>query len=173
MSNPVFSLQANWLLASQLQAEPLVKSWLLEPASLTARLKSRCQQFRLQLLQQVAAPLPAFLVPLLPQAELCQLREVLLFCDNKPCVYAQSWLPSQSLQQLQPLADLGEQPLGEYLFTHPELSRGQIEVCQLNLKAKPAWSLQSGSYWARRSVFTVAGSSVLVAEIFLPAVYQL
>ncbi|WP_333609022.1 chorismate--pyruvate lyase family protein [Arsukibacterium sp.] len=173
MNNPVLSLQADWLPASELQADALVKSWLLEPASLTARLKSRCQQFRLQLLQQVAAPLPAFLSPLLPQAKQCQLREVLLFCDDSPCVYAQSWLPLQSLQQLQPLADLGEQPLGEYLFSHSELLRGQIEVSQLTLAAKPAWALSAGNYWARRSVLTIAGCSVLVAELFLPGAYQL
>jgi chorismate--pyruvate lyase len=79
----------------------------------------------------------------------------------------------QSLQQLQPLADLGEQPLGEYLFSHPGLLRGQIEVSRLTLEAKPAWALSAGNYWARRSVLTIEGCSVLVAELFLPGTYQL
>lgn len=151
---------------------PALSPWLSEAGSLTARLKRYSHHFRLQRLQQEMAVLPAFLADMLPCTGNAQLREVLLWCDDKPCVYAQSWLPEQSLQTVSALADLGEQPLGEYLFCQPGLSRSQIEVTQLNV---PQNSWGSGACcWARRSVFRLDGQSpVLVAEVFLPGVLTL
>ncbi len=146
--------------------------WLSEAGSLTARLKRYSHHFRLQRLQEDMAVLPEFLVDMLPGTGKAQLREVLLWCDEKPCVYAQSWLPEQSLQTVSALADLGEQPLGEYLFCQPGLSRSQIEVTQLNIPQN-TWCSET-SCWARRSVFRLNGQSpVFVAEVFLPGVLTL
>ncbi|MBV2130114.1 chorismate--pyruvate lyase family protein [Arsukibacterium indicum] len=173
MAKPAISLAADWQLASAMALPPLLENWLLEPGSLTARLKSRARDFKLQVMQQQQQDLPAFLQPLLPEANICQCREVLMSCNSLPCVYAQSWLPLQALAALQPLAELGEQPLGEVIFQQTNISRGVVEVARVKLEQPFAATVASGQYWARRSVFTIAGQSLLVAEVFLDGVLAL
>lgn len=183
MITPLISLAADWQPASAQPLPPSLAAWILEPASLTARLKLHCQQFRVQVLNQQLSALPAFLQPLLPDTATAQLREVILWCNELPCVYAQSWLPAQTIQTLRPLADLGERPLGDYIFQQPGLKRGVIETAQLHLPLS-AWQLSSAEpalsasllttpCHARRSVFTLQGLPLLVAEAFLPALMQL
>lgn len=169
----VLSLDAHWQVADADVLPRVLRPWLLEPASLTARLKAHSTDFRLQLLSEVKMRLPAFLQPCLAaETRHCVRREVLMWCNHQPAVYAQSWLPEHSMQQLQPLAALGEQPLGELLFQFPDVVRSPIEVAQVPVTAATA-SIAAGDYWARRSVFTVAGQPLLVAEVFLPGVLQL
>ena len=144
--------------------------WILEPASLTARLKRHCDKFRVQVLNEQRATLPAFLQPLLPGTERAQLREVILWCDGKPCVYGQSWLPEQTIKTLRPLADMGERPLGDYIFQQPGLQRGSIEVTQLQLTLPDTLTAQC---YTRRSVFKLNDLPLLVAEAFLPAMTEL
>jgi len=169
----VLSLDAHWQVADS-DALPLVlRPWLLEPASLTARLKAHSRNFRLQLLSEEKTLLPEFLQPCLAVKNLsCVRREVLMWCNNQPAVYAQSWLPEQSVQQLQQLAALGEQPLGELLFQFPDVTRSPIEIALLAV-TNAVEPIAAGDYWARRSVFTVAVQPLLVAEVFLPGVLQL
>lgn len=112
--------------------------------------------------------LPDFLLPLLPGTTKALQREVILWCDNKPCIYAQSWLPQRSVEVLQPLATLGEQPLGEYLFQHPDLSRSAIEAVRLGFSSTALPQIKADLYWGRRSVFRLHNVSLLVAEVFLP-----
>jgi len=166
----VISLNAPWLAADTLRLPEKLQPWLLEPASLTARLKAHCQQFRLALLAETTTELPDFLWPCLPAISgACVRREVLMSCNQQPAVYAQSWLPESSRRQLHQLTALGEQPLGEFLFQFPGLRRGPIEVARLQLAGATA-GIAAGEYWARRSVFSVADAPLLVAEVFLPAV---
>ena len=183
MITPLISLAADWQPASTQPLPPSLAAWILEPASLTARLKQHCQQFRVQVLNQQHLALPAFLQPLLPDTATAQLREVILWCNELPCVYAQSWLPTHTIQTLRPLAHLGERPLGDYIFQQPGLQRGVIETAQLSLPLSQ-WQLtpaESGLLapaqptlcHARRSVFTLQGLPLLVAEAFLPALMQL
>nr|WP_301003645.1 chorismate lyase [Arsukibacterium sp.] len=152
---------------------PLLQGWLMEPASLTARLKRRARDFKLQVLQQQQHELPAYLQALLPDTHLAQCREVLMSCNALPCVYAQSWLPLQTLAALQPLAALGEQPLGEVIFQQKNVIRSAVEVARVQLQQPLATTVASGEYWARRSVFTLAGHPLLVAEVFLDGVLAL
>ncbi len=148
-----------------------LQPWVVEPASLTARLKQHCRQFRVQVLQEQRTSLPAFLQHLLPQTGDAQVREVILWCDEQPCVYAQSWLPAETLAVLRPLADLGERPLGDYIFQHADLYRSNIEAAELMLTL-PALS-GAQSCLARRSVFWLQQQPLLVAEVFLPAMAML
>lgn len=169
----VLSLQAPWQSANASVLPASLSPWLLESASLTARLKAHSSDFRLQLLGEHSLALPAFLQACFSQEiGACVRREVLMWCNHQPSVYAQSWLPAKSLQHLQQLAVLGEQPLGELLFQFPDVERSPIEVAQLALTTALE-PIAVGSYWARRSVFTVAGQPLLVAEVFLPGVQQL
>lgn len=95
-----------------------------------------------------------------------------MWCNEQPAVYAQSWLPESTLANLTPLLALGEQPLGEWLFQYPDVRRSPLEVAQLHI-AGVLGSIAANDYWARRSVFYVAEQPLLVAEVFLPGVYNL
>ena len=167
------SLDQPWQDARSLTLPAELAPWILEPASLTARLKRHCRHFRLQLLNERQSALPSFLQPLLLGTVHAQLREVILWCDDKPCVYAQSWLPQQTINQLQPLADMGERPLGDYIFQQAGLSRGTIEATELTLQGTLTSITQDSRCFARRSVFQLHGLPLLVAEVFLPAITQL
>lgn len=167
VNTPFISLDALWRDANAQSLPPQLAPWISEPASLTARLKRHCRQFRVQLLNEQRSELPAFLQHLLPGTTAAQLREVILWCNDMPCVYAQSWLPQQTITALRPLADLGERPLGDYIFQQPGLHRGTIEAAQLDITL-PQLATAARCY-ARRSVFTLDGLPLLVAETFLPA----
>ena len=174
MTNALISLDAPWQDAAQLSLPTELAAWLLEPASLTARLKRHCTNFRVQLLNETAADVPAFLQSLLPDSHKGQLREVILWCDDKPCVYAQSWLPQHTINTLRPLADLGERPLGDYIFQQAGLARGTIEAVELDVAKSALAAFESTERcFARRSVFRLDGLPLLVAEVFLPATMQL
>lgn len=171
--NVVLSLDANWQPAATADIPAALAPWLLEPASLTARLKAHSHSFHLQVLQENQAILPDFLKSSFthPIGQ-CLRREVLMFCNDQPAVYAQSWLPQATLQQVQALSALGEQPLGELLFQFADVTRSPIEVCQLPVLSSTL-PLADGVYWARRSLFTIVGVPMLVAEVFLPGVNAL
>lgn len=177
VTTPLISLDADWQAAAIQLLPPQLAPWILEPASLTARLKRHCRQFRLQVLNEQRCALPAFLQPLLPDTHTAQLREVILWCNEQPCVYAQSWLPERTIDTLRPLADLGERPLGDYIFQQPGLHRGSIEAAQLGLTQLQAQmalpQFAPALCYARRSVFTLNGLPLLVAEVFLPAMAEL
>jgi chorismate--pyruvate lyase len=174
VAQPAISLAANWQLASTISLPPMLQAWLLEPASLTARLKAHTRHFQLQVLQQQTQALPDFIQALLPGVASAQCREVLMSCNQLPSVYAQSWLPLSTLTALQPLAELGQQPLGEIIFQQPQqLQRSAIEVARVQLSQQLTTTVAAGEYWARRSVFTLAGHPLLVAEVFLDGVLAL
>jgi chorismate--pyruvate lyase len=95
-------------------------------------------------------------------------REVLLLLRERPCVFAQSWLPCSTLQALAPLTTLGNQPLGEVIFQQPDLQRSAIEVACLTSGLQALQDVMSaGPLWARRSYFAVQQHELLVQEVFL------
>lgn len=170
MNIPVISLDAHWHDAKSTALPAQLAPWILEPASLTARLKRHCDTFRVQVLNEQRTVLPAFLQTLLPATEYAQLREVVLWCNDMPCVYGQSWLPQHTINVLKPLADMGERPLGDYIFQQKGLRRGVIEVTQQQLTLPETGTV---TCYTRRSVFQLDNLPLLVAEAFLPAVTQL
>lgn len=169
--------QAEWHAADvyQHQLSALQQQWLLDPDSLTAKLKANSQHFAVQLLGQQQAAVMANEARWLTAHERATVREVILWCDDKPWVFARSVFPHSALQQEQlALGKLGERPLGEHLFQQSDLARSSIELCrfeeasqvhhlhqQLGFPAQPLWG--------RRSCFSTAGQQVLVAEVFIGA----
>jgi chorismate--pyruvate lyase len=81
------------------------------------------------------------------------------------------------------LAGLGTRPLGEALFSDPQVRRGPLRFRRLRAPdrryrgAAAALSARGlpvpQSLWARRSVFSAGGWQLLVTEVFLPAVASL
>lgn len=156
-----------------------LQSWLLDPDSLTARLKTHCHQFRVELLgQQVEHCKAHEAVAAIPVGEKVLVREVLLYCDDKPQVFARSLLPMSSLTGAeQALANLGTQSLGQVLFNSPSLERKTIEVARFDLNTsvgKLAGDLQlnvTHTLWGRRSIFVLENKPLMVAEVFLPGAF--
>jgi chorismate--pyruvate lyase len=98
----------------------------------------------------------------------CLLREVLLLGQGTPWVYARSILPTSSLSgSLGYLKRLGTRPLGALLFSDPCMSRGPMEIAQIEEQMLPV--IPDRDVWGRRSVFCLAGQPLLVSEMFLPA----
>jgi chorismate--pyruvate lyase len=163
--------------------DPRLASWLTETGSLTARCVAATRQFRIRLLSQgQGQPLPdeaeAFR---LRRGLRARVREVLLECDGVPVIYAHTVLPLASRGRLARwLAGLGSRSLGSLLFTHPGFGRGPIEFRRLDRRdplfkrAARATAVEGGqSLWARRSAHCLDGQTVLVTEVFLPAILRL
>ena len=106
------------------------------------------------------------------------LRQVYL-CgrERQPWVYARSLVagPSESW-----LKDLGDQPLGDKVFSNPDAERSPILVAKieprhtLHKEAVARLSTQerqqaAQALWARRSRLSVDGAHILIYECFLPA----
>ncbi|TMM45740.1 chorismate--pyruvate lyase family protein [Colwellia ponticola] len=171
------------LLSEQLQ------NWLLDEGSLTARLKNRCQSFQVKVIgeqqQRCSAAEAGHFIKV---GEAVLVREVILYCDNIPQVFARSLLPLASLTgKEQVLAHLGEQPLGQVLFNNPSLQRLALELSTFTndsnvaklantLTAQrthddclvKASTIDETVLWGRRSVFMLDNKPLMVAEVFLP-----
>lgn len=155
---------------------PLEKTWLLETGSLTAKLKLAYNQVTVEVLNESTLPLPAEVASLMgcrQEQALC--REVLLYGDNEVKVYAQSWIPLAQLAQSSELLALGNKPLGEYIFKHPGLVRGEIAVCELDSDSPlkellTRLNLPHANCKSRYSVFELDAVKLFVSETFLPGV---
>lgn len=167
---------ANWQPPEAFTIPNSLRDWLLDPSSLTARLKCHGQQFRVQVLgQRVQACDAAEANDDVIAGEQVLVREVLLYCDDIPQVFARSLLPLRSLTGAQQqLAHLGTQSLGQVLFNHPDLLRKKIEVATFyehssvaNLANYLALKTMEQPLWGRRSVFVLDAKPLMVAEVFL------
>lgn len=99
-------------------------------------------------------------------------RRVVLWCNETPCVYAESCVSGDVLQRMPGLKRLGTDPLGETLQSYPGVSRGAFEYALLETATfpPPLEELGNAPMWARRSAFDVGGAELTVAEVFLPAI---
>jgi chorismate--pyruvate lyase len=154
--------------------------WLLDPASLTLRVRSACSgRFRVDVLSQGWAR------PHLNEAEVLGMRgncwgfvrEVQLMCDDQPWVFARTIIPRSTLVGAnRRLTRLKTRPLGAVLFANPTMTRGPVEIARiasgvrLYASATQHMSTLPAEIWGRRSVFTLSGKPLLVSEIFLPGI---
>lgn len=155
------------------------RDWLLDERSLTARLKTLSGgQFRVEVLRQQwqrAQPSEAQLLNI-PWRSACLIREVILYGNNQPWIYARSVMPATSLTgHLYRLRRLKNTSLGELLFRDKNLSRSEFELCGFSARDPqlPAGLVNSGYLWSRRCRFELSGKSLLVSEVFLPALWQI
>jgi chorismate--pyruvate lyase len=149
---------------------------LLDPASLTRRLQQVCGRFRVQVYRRGWAR------PSLDEARALDLRagawafvrEVHLFCDEQPCVFARTVIPRTTLQgKYRRLTRLGNRSLGAVLFADKTLCRSDLEIAVIGERQAlftPATVLSSvkpGKIWGRRSLFHLSNRPLLLSEIFL------
>ncbi len=145
---------------------PVLRRWLYSTDSLTRRLRRVCRHaLRVEVLQHgLSRPRLEEAAQLgLPPGRVALVREVRLLDGRQAVVEARSVIPLDVLQgSWRILARLGEQPLGEIIFTRPGLSRTGLELCQPG---------SSGS-WGRRNHYRLCQRPLLVAEFFLPELVQ-
>jgi chorismate lyase len=166
-----------WLAAEipgALPKDPGLRDWLLDPGSLTSRLRAACGAgFRLELLGEAEEPLPADAVRLL-EGELARARRVRMFCRESLCVCATTLIPAATLAGEPWLGRLGDRPLGDALLERGGIQRSPFVFGRASpdhplfrpalsgIDIRPAW------VWTRRSLFRLAAGPLLIYEIFLP-----
>jgi chorismate--pyruvate lyase len=155
--------------------------WLINPDSLTARLQQRYTQFSVQTLQMANSRViqDEACVLHLKLHQLATVREVMLLGNQQVVVFAHSVIPRRARRgPWHHLARLGNQPLGALLFANPQVRRTPLTYKKLSKhhvlyqKALPHLAEPPAYLWARRSVFYLNCVSILVTEVFLPALHD-
>ena len=156
-------------------------AWLLHQGSLTEKLRGRCGSLKVRIVRQgwfsgslktneasfCAAKTDAAGFPAVETAqtggvaaaepERVWLREVMLFGDGVPWVFAQTLLPESGARGAAAgLTGLGDEPIGPWLFAR----RTRRQSLQ--------WRRDEGGFYARRSMLLLEGSPLQISELFLP-----
>ncbi|MCW5604337.1 MAG: chorismate lyase [Burkholderiales bacterium] len=156
--------------------------WLRDETSLTDRIRSRCSAFSVKVVFQGLRRADRDERFLLRDADRRRMlvREVLLYCRRTPVVFAHSVLDPDDLRgPWRRLAGLGNRPLGAALFADPLVRRHPLRQKKLHAhhelhrRARATLSTGPGPLWARRSLFTLHESPILVTEVFLPGILKL
>jgi chorismate--pyruvate lyase len=99
-------------------------------------------------------------------------REVYLRGHEQPWVFARSVAARSALMDSGfDFERLGSRSLGELLFSDPAFARGPLQACHYPADWLPR-AVRQTDLWARRSCFSQGKLRVLVAEVFLPQLWQ-
>ena len=156
--------------------------WLRDRGSLTQRIQHRCKHFAVHSvcsgLARIALDESA-LLGIAPQ-QLAWSREVFLYADGQPVVFAHSVVAREHLRSAWlAVRTLGNKPLAAVLFAHPLVERKPLHYKALrdthSLYRRAAKVLVEPPHklWARRSLFYLHDAPLLVTEIFLPGILRL
>ena len=158
------------------------RPWLTDRGSLTARIAARCPGVRVEVVfQGLRHPDrdERFMFPA-GRAARVLVREVFLFCGDIPVVFAHTVLdPADLCGPWRSVARLGTRPLGAALFAdarierHPLRQRKIGRHHELHRRLSRRVPHAPGSLWARRSLFRLHASPILVTEVFLPEILRL
>lgn len=178
--------EPNWRERRQLIAAMIpyaIAPWLFDQGSLTRRLVEHCSgQFRVEVVaQRWWRPMHNERQRLaMPVHQLALIRQVYLYCNDLPCVFARTIIPRSTLTGPERhLAVLGNRPLGAVLFADPNMQRDEMEYARLQASdrlfqdAVRRSAAAPAVLWGRRSVFYLNHKPLLVNEIFLPAIAAL
>lgn len=137
-----------------------IREWLEDMGSLTAKLKESYPSLNVELLKQEwinATEIVGTSIALDDHSDyLSWLREVILKNNEQPLIFAQTFIPQQTVKFIaKPLLTIGERPIGEWLFTQP-LVRKNLEWKQEPLNG----------YYARRSILELSGYPLEIREMF-------
>jgi len=108
----------------------------------------------------------------LPAASIGWVREVYLRGHDQKWVFARSVAARDALQESGlHMDELGTRSLGELLFCDPAFERGALQVCSYPAAWLPPADAAE-DLWGRRSCFSRGPLKILVAEVFLPTLWQ-
>ena len=127
-----------------------ILSWLNEPGSITSRIKS-FSNFRLKLLRDGPGEVDITEDDLIVENyEENNTREVILYSDEKPLIYAKSIIPLATIRLgLGVLGNLKENPLGDILFSNPEIKKKYMLFAKFQSNEK--------IFYGRKGIYTVKG----------------
>ncbi|QHM72772.1 chorismate lyase [Mixta intestinalis] len=162
MSDNALSLlrAIEWLPASSPLLSAALLDWLLEEDSMTKRFERHCRQVTVEPQYEgfVTAEAIAAELPFLSRESRYWLREVILFGDGVPWLVGRTVVPESTLNGPEmKLSQLGNCPLGRYLFSSSTLTRDFIDPGIV------------AAQWGRRSRLRLSGKPLLLTELFLPA----
>ena len=156
--------------------------WLRDRGSLTQRIRRHSEHFAVHPLRSGLAHIAsdeAALLGVAPQ-RLAWSREVFLYADGRPVVFAHSACARQHLcGAWAAVRNLGDRPLGALLFAHPLVERKPLHYKVLRSdhplyqRAATALGDPPRRLWARRSLFYLHDTPLLVTEVFLPEILRL
>lgn len=156
--------------------------WLRDRGSLTQRIQQRCTRFAVHGVRSGLARIALDESALLGIApyQLAYSREVFLYADGQPVVFAHSAFAHAHLRSAwSEVRTLGNNPLGALLFAHPLVERKPLHYRALRnthpLYQRAVKVLKDPPHrlWARRSLFYLHGAPLLVTEVFLPEILLL
>lgn len=154
---------------------PVVLEWLFHQDSLTRRLTAlSSNHFSVTPLFESWQPLrdDECAALDLPEHSIGWAREVYLRGYDEKWVFARSVAARSALQEggLN-MDELGTRSLGELLFCDEAFLRGPLQICRYPAVWLPT-SDAAGNLWGRRSCFGRGPLKILVAEVFLPTLWQ-
>ncbi|GJM08686.1 MAG: putative chorismate pyruvate-lyase [Lysobacteraceae bacterium] len=149
--------------------------WLVDPSSLTARLRARFGAGFSVAVQQLSRAWPTLnetrLLGLSGRQSLYQ-RCVSLRAFGEPVVQARTLIPVRTLRgRARQLTRLGSRPLGQAVFSSPDMRRGPLQTALVHTNT-PIFPNLDEPCWGRRSVFYLGGRPLLVYEVFLPRLFE-
>jgi chorismate lyase len=175
----LFRQEPRWrdhIKGSQHQFDEITQSWIYEADSLTKRLRDCYGDIRVQVLQQ------GWFRPYFSECRELRLqpfrrhltREVMLHHRGKPLLMARTIIPTVTLKAAhRNLAHLGSRPLGEVIFSYPDLERTSMGLAQIPPEKWRDEIRQLTSIdqpvWGRRTHYAIAHRPLLISEFFLPS----
>ena len=137
-----------------------ILSWLNEAGSITSRIKS-FSNFKLKLLKDGLGEVDIIEDDLIiSNYEENNIREVILLSNEEPLIYAKSIIPLETIKLgLNILGNLKENPLGDILFSNPEIKKKYMFFARFQSKEE--------IFYGRKGIYTVKGYPFSVCEIFL------
>lgn len=161
MSHPALAqLRALRYFATLPELDAELRDWLLLEDSMTKRFEQQGKKVTVTVIREAFVGQQDVVeeLPLLPAESRYWLREILLCADGEPWLVGRTVVPESTLSgpELR-LQQLGDTPLGRYLFTSSTLTRDFIEIGR------------HAELWGRRSRLRLSGKPLLLSELFLPA----
>ena len=153
-----------WLSSAELNSQLKDKNildWLNETGSITQRISAQ-SNFKLEIIEDsLGAAENEEYQSLQINHEKVRIREVILFGDAKPIVYARSIIPPMTSTLGYPgLGTIGSKPLGDLLFQSDAFSKTSITFAKFH-------SNKGDVVWGRRANYSVNNYPFSVMEVFL------
>ena len=154
----------NWLSDSQLKThlkKQNILEWLNEEGSITTKISSD-SNFKLEILSDdLGIAEDEEYLALDIASEEVRIREVVLYGDLVPLVYARSIIPNLTSSKGYPgLGTIGSKPLGDLLFQSELFIKTRREFAQFETSSEEV-------IWGRRTHYLVRGYPLSVMEVFL------
>lgn len=156
------------------------RPWLRDHGSLTRRIQDRCPALSVKVVFQGMRRANRDERFLFSGRTRVLVREVYLYCRKTPVVFAHSVIDARDLRGAwRRLAGMGSRPLGAALFADPRIRRYPLRQKklgrqhELHRQASAGLPKTPATLWARRSLFALHKSPILVSEVFLPGIFKL